>query len=47
MQSDGNSFYLDFILDSFNMSVRDEGSVLDQKYEMQVSWDLYYEGFKF
>ena len=40
MQSDRNSFGGDVVLDSFNMSYRDEDSILDQKYEKQISWDL-------
>ena len=32
MQSDGNSFKGDVVLDSFNMECRDEGSFLDQQY---------------
>ena len=35
IQSDGNSFLGDVILDSFNMAYGDEGSILDQKYENQ------------
>ena len=35
-----------FVLDSFDMSYRDEDSILDQKYEKKISWDLYYEDFK-
>ena len=33
MQSDGNSFCGDVVLDGFNMTYRDEGSILEQKYE--------------
>ena len=40
MQSDGNIF-------CFNMAYRDEDIILDQKYEKQIFWDLYYEDFKF
>ena len=29
MQSDGNSFSRDVVLDSFNISYREEGSILD------------------
>ena len=47
MQSDGNSFRGDVVLDSCNMSYRDEDNILDQKYEKQISWDLYYEDFIF
>ena len=32
MQSDGKSFCGNVVLDSFNMSYRDEDSILDQKY---------------
>ena len=37
----------DVELDSFNVSYRDEDSILDQKYEKQIFWALYYEDFKF
>ena len=39
---------LDFILyiPSINMPYRDEDSRLDQKYEKQISWDLYYREFE-
>ena len=47
MQSDGKSFCGDVFLDSNNMTYRDADSVLDQKYENQIYWDLYYEDFKF
>ena len=47
MQSDGNSFGGDVVLDSFNMLYRDEDSMLEQKYEKQLSWDLYYKHFIF
>ena len=35
MQSDGNSFFGDVVLDRFNMHIvdRDEESILDQKHE--------------
>ena len=33
MRSDGNSFCGDVVLDSFNMSYRDEDSILVKKYE--------------
>ena len=38
-QSDRNSFWGDVVLDSFNMAHED--SVLDQKYEKQISRDRY------
>ena len=47
MQSDGNSFCGDVVLGSFNMSYRDENIILEQKYEKQISWNLYYEDFIF
>ena len=31
LQSDGNSFCGDFVLDSFNMAYRDEYSILNKK----------------
>ena len=45
MQSDGNSFCGDVVLGSFNMSSRNEDSILEQKYEKQISLDLYYGDF--
>ena len=33
MQSDGNSYDGDVVLDSFNKASRDEDSIFDQKYE--------------
>ena len=33
MQSDGNSFLGNVVLDSSNMAYRDEGSIIDQKNE--------------
>ena len=47
MQSDGNSFWGDVVLDSFNMVNSDEDSILEQKYEKRFFWDVYYEDFKF
>ena len=47
MQSDGNSFCGDDVLDGFNMSYREEDSILKQKYERQISWDLYLGEFIF
>ena len=47
MQSDGNSFCGDIVLDSFNMVYSDENSIYDQKYEKRTFWDLYFEDFKF
>ena len=43
MQSDEKSFFGDVVLDSFDMSYRDEDSIIDQKYEKQIFWALYYE----
>ena len=37
MQTDGNNFCGDVDLDSFNMSDRNEDSVLDQKYEKKIT----------
>ena len=47
MQSDGNRFWGDVVFDSFNMAYQDENSILDWKYEKQISLALYYEYFKF
>ena len=47
MQSDGNSFCGYGVLDNFNTVYRDYDSILEQKYEKQISWDLYYEDFIF
>ena len=47
MQSDGNNFCGDVVLGSLNMSYIDEDSILEEKYEQQISWDLYYEDFIF
>ena len=41
MQSDGNSFYGNVVLDSFNMAYSD-----DQKYESKSFLNLYFEDFK-
>ena len=46
-QSGGNNFCVDVVLSSFNMSYIDEDSILEEKYEKQISWDLYYEDFIF
>ena len=47
IQPDGNSFFGDAVLDSFNMSYGNEDLILNQKYEKQISWDLYCKDFKF
>ena len=41
MQSNGNSFIGDVIVDSFNILYRDEDSILNQKYDKQILWALY------
>ena len=46
MQSDGNIFCGDVVLDGFNTAYMDEDSILDQKYEKPISMDLYYGNFK-
>ena len=38
MQSDGNSFCGNVVLDSFVMEYNDEDSILDEKYEKQIFW---------
>ena len=45
MQSDGNSFYGNVVLWSFNKLHRDKDGILDQKYEKRTFRDLYYEDF--
>ena len=47
MQSEGNSFYGDVVFLSFNRAFRDKDSILEQKYEKRIFWDLYYEDFNF
>ena len=47
MQSDGNSFCGKVVSDGFNMSYKDEDSILEQKYEKQISGDLYHKDFIF
>ena len=47
MQSDGNSFCGDVVLDSFNKAYRDKDTILDQKYEKRIFFYLYYEDFIF
>ena len=47
MQSDGHRFCGDVVLDIFNMAYGHEDSVLDQKYEKQISRDRYYKELKF
>ena len=47
MQSGGISFYGDVVLWSFNKAYRNKDGILDQKYEKQIFWDLYYEDFNF
>ena len=45
IQSDKKGFWGDVVLDNFNMAYRDEDSIWDQKYEMKILCDLYYEDF--
>ena len=47
MQSDGNSFCRDVVLNSFGKASRDEESILDQLYKKQISPDLYYNDFQY
>ena len=39
-QLDGNSFWGDVVLDSFNMAYRDENSILDIYILKQICWDF-------
>ena len=45
--TDGTSFCGDVVIDSANMTSRDEKSILDQIYEVYIISDLYYEDFEF
>ena len=40
MQSDGNSFCWDVVLDNFNIQALRQ-YILDQKYKKQISWDVF------
>ena len=46
MQSDGNRFCGDVVLDNLNMAYKHEDSILDQKYEKQISRNCNYKDFK-
>ena len=46
MQSDGNSYCGDVVLDSFNMAHKDKDSILYLKYKKQISLELYDEDLK-
>ena len=45
MQSDGESYCGDVVLDSFNMEYRDKDSILYLKYGEQL-FDFFYEDFE-
>ena len=47
MQSDGNRFRGDVVLNIFNMAYGHEDRVIDQKYKKQISRDRYYKDLKF
>ena len=47
MQSDGNSFCGDVVLYSINMAYSNKDSILNQKYEKELFWNLYYGDFNF
>ena len=47
MQSDGNGFCGDVVLDGFNMYYRDEDSILEQSYQKKISLNFYYEDLLF
>ena len=47
IQSDGNVFGGDVVLDSVNMAFNSEDSILDLIYEKQIFSDLYYKDLKF
>ena len=42
----GTVFFGDIVLDGFNMSYLEKDSILEQKYEKQISWDLHYEDYE-
>ena len=44
MQSDGNSFWGDVVLDSFDMAYRDEDNILDQMNKTNM-FGFYYDDF--
>ena len=46
MQSDGNSFFGDLVLDIVNMPYMDGDGILDQKNDEQLSRDFYQKDFK-
>ena len=46
MQSDGNSYIGDVVLNNFNMPYSDEDSNLDPKFEKQIFCALFNEDFK-
>ena len=41
MQSDGNSFFGDVVLDSFNKASRGEDDILDQIYKSKYVWIIF------
>ena len=43
MNSDWNRLWGDVVLDSVNMTSRDEGNILDHKYKKPTYLDFYYE----
>ena len=47
MQSDGDGFCGDVVLDSINMACKDKNIILNQIYEMQLYSVLYSEDFDF
>ena len=47
MQSDGNSFCGDVLLDSFKRIFRDEDNILDQEFKKQICSWFYYEEVNF
>ena len=47
MQSDGNSFWRDVVLDSFGMAYKSKDSILDQQYNELISWYFNNKDFEF
>ena len=47
MQSDGNSFCGDVVMDSVHTASRDKDNILDQIYKKQKCSDIYKDDFDF
>ena len=47
MQSDGNMFGGDVVLNSFKKSYRDEDNIQDQENRKPIFWDIFCKDFRF